>query len=156
LLTMQSERGLLPCVWMIPGHHVSRSEDTCRAPPRLSSSLSHSSAKLESSQAPLALAPRMIASLEAESIEHTALTRGHVSAFMSLSYDTATHCRVSYCCLFGCAQFISRVVWQSASSRFAILSRILSPSPYSTRYSTFVLIAQPRGGRGQRSRKVRL
>jgi hypothetical protein len=61
LLTMQSERGLLPCVWVTPGRHVSWSEDTCRAAPCSSSSLSHFSAKLEVRHAPLALAPRMIA-----------------------------------------------------------------------------------------------
>ena len=61
LLTMQCERGLLPCVWVIPGRHVSWSEDTCReAPPlSLSSSVSHFNARLEARPVPLALAPRM-------------------------------------------------------------------------------------------------
>jgi hypothetical protein len=59
LLTMQCERGLLPCVWLIPGRHVSWSEDTCREVPPLSSSVSHFNARLEARPVPLALAPRM-------------------------------------------------------------------------------------------------
>jgi len=59
LLTMQCERGFLPCVWVTPGRHASWSEETCRVAPPLSSSVSHFNARLEARNAPLALAPRM-------------------------------------------------------------------------------------------------
>jgi hypothetical protein len=150
LLTMQSERGLLPCVWVIPGRHVSWSEDTCRAAPRSSSSLSHSNAKLEVRHAPLALAPRMIASPEAESIKHTAHTRGYVSASCSLSNDTVVNPRVVYGSLVACVNFISRTI------------RVPLQGPLSYQQGSYLLQdllarrAQPRQMRGQWSRTVRL
>lgn len=82
-LAYGAERGLLPCVWVIPGRHVSWLEDTCRQRLVWPSSGSHSNAKLQARHATLALAPRMIDSREAEFVKYTARARGKVSELLT-------------------------------------------------------------------------